>query len=298
MTEQLNPPDSPSSGQIRWHWSMSVVALGVIAELLPLVPGTGSVLGEQFALPVGIVLSGLGVAALARGYGRPVWFGLMAVVPVFGPLIGVYAIVQNARANARAFFWVAAVFLAGGSLIAGPTAGVILCALAVLGALEAIRLSPRRFWLPGLCMVGIAVAQGVTVYDDSVFSPAHLERLRQARQDEARVNLGRMYVEEKAFYARHKRYGTFEEIRFAIPGNTNRYTYRIDRSGKPDTIIPAGDGVATPENTVVQAGLSPDGQHFTATAARNIDTDATIDQWHVNDLKQGLERADVDDVNE
>ena len=61
-------------------------------------------------------------------------------------------------------------------------------------------------------------------------------------------------------------------------------------------MIPASIGQVTPDNTVVSAGISSDGQHFTATASGNIDSDPTIDQWHVNDQKQGLQQADVDDV--
>jgi hypothetical protein len=43
-----------------------------------------------------------------------------------------------------------------------------------------------------------------------------------------------------------------------------------------------------------------DGQHFTATATANLDWDATIDQWHVNDASCCLHhaQADVSDVND
>lgn len=43
-------------------------------------------------------------------------------------------------------------------------------------------------------------------------------------------------------------------------------------------------------------GNSLHDQGFTATATGNIDTDETVDQWHVNDIKQNLGSADVDDV--
>jgi len=131
-------------------------------------------------------------------------------------------------------------------------------------------------------------------------------------QSEARTNLSGIYVSEMAFYEEHKRYGTFEEIGVVFVGS-HRYTYRIDRSGAPGTVIPPRHGgrrnthsgprdeplticPPAPDNTVVQAGISPDGQHFTATATGNLDWDTTIDQWHVNDAKQGLQQADVNDV--
>jgi len=122
-----------------------------------------------------------------------------------------------------------------------------------------------------------------------------MEPLR-ARQSEARTNLGGVYVAEKAFFEEHKRYGTFEEIGYTFASKTNRYTYRIDVSGKPGTVIPANKGEVAPDNTKVPAGFSA--TRFTATATANIDSDTTIDQWHVNDAKQGLQQADVDDATD
>jgi hypothetical protein len=59
-------------------------------------------------------------------------------------------------------------------------------------------------------------------------------------------------------------------------------------------VINAGIGTVTPDNTVVAAASS--GTGFTATATANLDNDPTIDQWHVNDIKQNLQAADTDDV--
>ena len=36
---------------------------------------------------------------------------------------------------------------------------------------------------------------------------------------------------------------------------------------------------------------------FTGTASGNIDGDATLDQWHVNDIKMNLQTPDLNDVN-
>jgi Flp pilus assembly protein TadD len=100
------------------------------------------------------------------------------------------------------------------------------------------------------------------------------------------------------FYKEHKRYGTFEEIGFRLDGKNNRYTYRIDASGRPGTMISAGIGQATPDNTIVSAGISPDGQAFTATATGQLDNDDTLDQWHVNEIKHDLRRPDVNDITD
>ena len=74
------------------------------------------------------------------------------------------------------------------------------------------------------------------------------------------------------------------------------YTYRIDRSGEPGTIHRAKYGPVLPDNTVVPAGISHAPPGFTATATANVDSDETLDQWHINDRKEGLSKADVNDV--
>jgi type II secretory pathway pseudopilin PulG len=141
-------------------------------------------------------------------------------------------------------------------------------------------------------LVGVFVA---------VALPGFLSYQGKARQAEARTNLGGLYVSETVFHEEKRRYGTFEEIGFTLGGtlsgtcNTCRYTYRIDTSGKPGTVISAGVGPgATPDNTKISAGYNATG--FTATATGNIDDDPTLDQWHVNDQKQGLDKADVNDA--
>ncbi len=119
------------------------------------------------------------------------------------------------------------------------------------------------------------------------------------RHPEPKLNFVGIFVHEVTFWREAKRYGTFDEVGFALAGNSHRYTYRIDRSGSAGTIIPAKTGPVTPDNTVVPAGISAEPPGFTATATANLDEDPTIDQWHVNDRKGGLDlpaKADVDDV--
>jgi type IV pilus assembly protein PilA len=145
-------------------------------------------------------------------------------------------------------------------------------------------------------VAGLAIVVGGIGFLAAVVIPNFLNYNVKARQSEARSNLGGIWLAEKTFYEAHKRYGTFDEIGFKLAGPT-RYTYRIDQTGTPGTVI-LGTGVAgrpvAPDNSVVPAGFTATG--FTATATANIDNDPTIDQWHINDAKQGLNKADVDDV--
>lgn len=121
---------------------------------------------------------------------------------------------------------------------------------------------------------------------------------KQGRQSEAKVNLAGIYSAEMKFYEKHKRFGSLAEIGFEpFQPNGLKYTYRIDNSGRPGTVIPpTGGKPMTPENSFVAAGWNTQG--FTATATGHIDNDDTVDQWHINDSKQGWTVADMDDVFE
>ena len=150
---------------------------------------------------------------------------------------------------------------------------------------------PRKWRPERLIFLGIVGVAGVgliaVLVRNFLFDPV------TARQAEARTNLERIWLAENTFYKVHKRYGTFGEIGF-WPAQPPRYMYRLDRTGRPGTVIPSTIYLETPDNSRVRAGFTATG--FTVTATANIDDDPVVDQWHVNDAKQGLDRADVDDA--
>lgn len=143
-------------------------------------------------------------------------------------------------------------------------------------------------------VVVLALIMGAIWY--AIIAPNFQRMPKQALQGEAKATLVGIRAAEMEFYEEHKRFGNFEEISFALTGTRNRYTYRIDHSGAPGTMIPSGVGKVTPDDMIVPAGISADGQGFTATATGHLDNDDTIDQWHINDIMQGLPTADVNDV--
>ena len=170
--------------------------------------------------------------------------------------------------------------------------GFLALVLGIVGAVLIARAKERSTaWTAFLtvALIGLSLFAAVFIHNFLAYGA-------KARQSEAKINLSGIYLLEKEFYEKHKRYGTLDEIGFRL-GSSPRYTLRIDQTGKPGTVI-LGTGVAnrpiTPDNSVVPAGFGA--TSFTATATANIDGDPTIDQWHVNDQKQGLQRADVDDV--
>ena len=142
--------------------------------------------------------------------------------------------------------------------------------------------------------------------------PNFLRYQAKTRQAEAKTNLAAVFAAETAFFAEHSYYGNLDQIGFALAGTSNRYTYRSGAAGPaggPCTetanvdLIAAGGGLAAqPEGQgplAIKARTSTQAESpgFVVTAVANLDGDATVDQWHVNESKQGLQTADNNDVN-
>ena len=133
--------------------------------------------------------------------------------------------------------------------------------------------------------------------------PSYLHYREQSRQAEVKMNLGAVFASEAAFFGDNSRFSNFSEIGFSLAGSANIYTYRAMQttvagnvvSPGPVETLNTGVGVPMPDNTVLPAASS--GAGFTATATANLDRDATVDQWHVNDLKQNLRDPDTNDVS-
>lgn len=141
--------------------------------------------------------------------------------------------------------------------------------------------------------------------------PNFLRYQAKSRQAEARTNLAGIFAAETAFFAEYSYYGNFDQIGFALAGTSNRYTYRSGAAGPaggPCTetanvdMIASGGGLAPqpdgqgPLSIKARTSTPAEPPSFIATAVANLDGDATVDQWHVNELKEGLQKADNDDV--
>ena len=151
----------------------------------------------------------------------------------------------------------------------------------------------------GFTLIELMIVVAVLGILASIAVPNFIRYTAQSRQSEARVNLGGIFVNQIAFFAVTNQYGTFQATGFGLAAQTNRYAYRVGAGVTPnvDLFLPATGPGDPGDNTIVGAGIvglpSPG---FTATATSNLDTDVTIDMWHVNDMKQDLETADIDDA--
>jgi len=160
----------------------------------------------------------------------------------------------------------------------------------------------------GFTLIELMIVVAIIGILAAIAIPNFLRYQAKSRQAEARTNLGASFVSEVAYFGENARYGSFGEIGYALAGTSNRYTYRSPANGGAAgstgaaaiDMLPAGIGGNTPENTVTpsaaQIAAAGIAASFTATATGNIDGDGTADEWHVNDVKRGLQLPDRDDV--
>ncbi len=153
----------------------------------------------------------------------------------------------------------------------------------------------------GFTLIELMIVVAIIGILAAIAIPNFLRYQAQSRQAEAKTNLGGIFVAETSYFGEQSRYGNFQEIGFALAGTSNRYTYRTGAggtSGGPSSNTAGVDlivGVKGSTQEIAPTALTgPTG--FTATAAANLDSDPTTDNWHINELKQDLQVPDSNDV--
>lgn len=152
----------------------------------------------------------------------------------------------------------------------------------------------------GYTLIELMVTLAILGLLAGIAIPTYMRYQAKARQAEAGTNLGAIFVTETAFFGEASRYSNFTEAGFSLAAASNRFTYRAEQTDSAGLstgtvqVINAAIGSVTPDNTIVPAGSNL--LQFTATATANLDEDATVDQWHVDDLKRGLTTPDQNDI--
>jgi len=132
----------------------------------------------------------------------------------------------------------------------------------------------------GFTLIELMIVVAIIGILAAIAIPNFLRFQAKSKQSEAKGNLSGIFTGETSYQAENNRFGSLAQIAWAPIGTSIRYQYF---SGT-DTAGFAGGYTAPPGvNYTALATDSP--QAFTAGAVGNIDTDGTLDQWIINDVK-------------
>ena len=135
----------------------------------------------------------------------------------------------------------------------------------------------------GFTLIELMIVVAIIGILAAIAIPNFLRFQAKSKQSEAKTNLGGIFTAQTSYFAEHNLYGTFNDIAWAPVGTKQIYTYFSGTAGdsKAPPVIAASAWVGTPAPAV--SNVAPVG--FTAGAIGNIDSDATLDSWYVNDVK-------------
>ena len=155
----------------------------------------------------------------------------------------------------------------------------------------------------GFTLIELMIVVAIIGILAAIAIPNFLKYQAKSRQSEAKTNLGGIFVAETSYFGEQAAYGNFAQVGYALAGSSNRYTYRSGAANPGfggSTNTNSVDRIAQGVGVCCDAEMAPtaltSAQGFTATAAGNLDQDAFLDNWHVNDIKQNLQVADNNDV--
>ncbi len=153
----------------------------------------------------------------------------------------------------------------------------------------------------GFSLIELMIVVAIIAILAALAIPDFLRYVTKTRQSEAKMNLGEIYVAQMAYYGEHSTFAgggeAFNKIGWeALTRSAAKYCYLMDSA-----LWAAARGCPSS----MPSPLSSTARSFTVIAAGNIDNDAFIDVWGINNSKVLKNRvptasgwgASGDDVN-
>jgi len=139
----------------------------------------------------------------------------------------------------------------------------------------------------GFTLIELMIVVAIIAILAAIAIPNFLNFMSKARTAEVKSNLEAIYKAELSYFGEKDRYSdSFVEIRW-MPVGAAYYTYSVGTEyfGKDNNVNPK------------PASITPaaDNNSFTAYGWGNIDSDTTVDIWHIDHLKNLVN--DVDDIH-
>ncbi|KAK1548166.1 hypothetical protein Q3G72_021518 [Acer saccharum] len=127
----------------------------------------------------------------------------------------------------------------------------------------------------GFTLIELMIVVAIIGILAAIAIPNFMKFQARARQSEAKVNLKAFFTAAKGYFAEYGAYQC-EDCGYQ-PEAKNRYTYSLSAT-KTYAAQDTANNTCTPGTKGAQTA-----SQFTATAAANIDADATCDEWWMND---------------
>jgi len=139
----------------------------------------------------------------------------------------------------------------------------------------------------GFTLIELMIVVAIIGILAAIAIPNFLRFQAKSKQSEAKTNLGGIFTAQTAYFGEKNMYGTFGHIAWSPIGKSQLYTYYSGSNGTDGT-TGTSDVAAPTAGATAWAGTVTPGMTantFTAGAIGNIDSDATLDIWSVNDVK-------------
>jgi len=147
----------------------------------------------------------------------------------------------------------------------------------------------------GFTLIELMIVVAIIGILAAIAIPNFLRFQAKSKQSEAKTNLGGIFTAQTAYLSEWNRYGSFSEIAWSPIGTKQIYTYysgsnaansaQGTSTGTGDFKAPPIIGVQAWAGTVtpgISTGLTGG---FTSGAIGNLDADASLDIWVVDDVR-------------